>query len=44
MTDVPLLSHRLDGPRDAPALVLGPALGTTAQIWQDQIPDRKSVV
>lgn len=38
MTDVPLLSHRLDGPRDAPALVLGPALGTTAQIWQDQIP------
>lgn len=38
MTDVPLLSHRLDGPPDAPALVLGPALGTTSQIWQDQMP------
>ncbi|GAB2589002.1 alpha/beta fold hydrolase [Streptomyces capparidis] len=39
MTDVPLLRHRLDGPEDAPALVLGPALGTTAQIWQEQIAD-----
>jgi 3-oxoadipate enol-lactonase / 4-carboxymuconolactone decarboxylase len=39
MTDVPLLNHRLDGPDDAPALVLGPALGTTSQIWQEQVPD-----
>ncbi|GGO92582.1 bifunctional 3-oxoadipate enol-lactonase/4-carboxymuconolactone decarboxylase PcaDC [Wenjunlia tyrosinilytica] len=39
MTDVPLLNHRLDGPQDAPALVLGPALGTTSQIWQEQIAD-----
>ena len=38
MTDVPLLSHHLDGPQDAPALVLGPALGTTSQIWRDQLP------
>lgn len=38
MTDAPALSHRLDGPPDAPALVLGPALGTTSQIWQDQLP------
>ncbi|KRV51284.1 3-oxoadipate enol-lactonase [Wenjunlia vitaminophila] len=39
MTDAPLLRYRQDGPQDAPALVLGPALGTTFQIWHEQIPD-----
>jgi 3-oxoadipate enol-lactonase / 4-carboxymuconolactone decarboxylase len=39
MTDVPLLYHRLDGPEDAPVLVLAPALGTTCQIWQEQVPE-----
>jgi 3-oxoadipate enol-lactonase / 4-carboxymuconolactone decarboxylase len=39
MTDVPLLYHRLDGPEDAPVLVLGPTLGTTCQIWQEQVPE-----
>ncbi|NEA59602.1 3-oxoadipate enol-lactone hydrolase [Streptomyces sp. SID13666] len=29
MSDQKTLQHRLDGPEDAPVLVLGPALGTT---------------
>ncbi|MEV0389801.1 alpha/beta fold hydrolase [Nonomuraea sp. NPDC050643] len=32
------LHHRVDGPADAPLLVLGPALGTTMEIWQPQLP------
>ncbi|MFI6732580.1 4-carboxymuconolactone decarboxylase [Nonomuraea sp. NPDC050451] len=32
------LHHRIDGPADAPLLVLGPSLGTTMEIWQPQLP------
>ncbi|MEV1176149.1 alpha/beta fold hydrolase, partial [Nonomuraea sp. NPDC049784] len=32
------LHHRIDGPSDAPLLVLGPSLGTTMEIWQPQLP------
>ncbi|MEV5710380.1 3-oxoadipate enol-lactonase [Actinoallomurus sp. NPDC052274] len=32
------LNHRLDGPRDAPVLVLGPSLGTTLDLWRPQLP------
>ncbi|MEV0236342.1 4-carboxymuconolactone decarboxylase [Nonomuraea sp. NPDC050786] len=32
------LHHRVDGPSDAPLLVLGPSLGTTMEIWQPQLP------
>ncbi|SCK44335.1 4-carboxymuconolactone decarboxylase [Streptomyces sp. WMMB 714] len=34
-----MLQHRLDGPDDAPVLVLGPALGTTWHMWDRQIPE-----
>lgn len=33
------LQHRIDGPQDAPVLVLGPSLGTTWHMWDRQIPD-----
>ena len=32
------LHHRLDGPEDAPVLVLGPSLGTTLDLWEPQLP------
>ncbi|MEO3869940.1 4-carboxymuconolactone decarboxylase [Nonomuraea sp. B12E4] len=32
------LHHRIDGPADAPLLVLGPSLGTTMEIWRPQLP------
>jgi 3-oxoadipate enol-lactonase len=32
-----MLSHRFDGPPDAPLLVLGPALGTTMAVWEPQL-------
>lgn len=34
-----LLQHRIDGPDDAPLLVLGPSLGTTWHMWDRQIPE-----
>lgn len=33
------LQHRIDGPEDAPVLVLGPALGATWHMWDRQIPE-----
>lgn len=33
------LQHRIDGPDDAPVLVLGAALGTTWHMWDRQIPE-----
>ncbi|MCM2576680.1 bifunctional 3-oxoadipate enol-lactonase/4-carboxymuconolactone decarboxylase PcaDC [Streptomyces meridianus] len=33
------LQYRLDGPEDAPVLILGPALGTTWHMWDRQIPE-----
>jgi 3-oxoadipate enol-lactonase/4-carboxymuconolactone decarboxylase len=35
----PALQYRLDGPEDAPVLVLGPALGTTWHMWDRQVPE-----
>jgi 3-oxoadipate enol-lactonase len=32
------LNFRLDGPDDAPVLVLGPSLGTTLRLWEPQLP------
>jgi 3-oxoadipate enol-lactonase len=32
------LHHRLDGPDDAPVLVLGPSIGTTTDLWEPQMP------
>jgi 3-oxoadipate enol-lactonase len=29
------LAHQVDGPADAPAVVLGPSLGTTWEMWDD---------
>ena len=34
-----MLQHRIDGPDDAPVLVLGPSLGTTWHMWDRQIPE-----
>ncbi|MFI0982119.1 3-oxoadipate enol-lactonase [Streptomyces sp. NPDC021093] len=34
----PLLHHRTDGPADAPALLLGPSLGTSLAVWEPQVP------
>jgi 3-oxoadipate enol-lactonase len=31
------LHHRLDGPEDAPVLVLGPSVGTTMDLWEPQL-------
>lgn len=33
------LQYRVDGPEDAPVLVLGPSLGTTWHMWDRQIPE-----
>ncbi|MEU7164376.1 3-oxoadipate enol-lactonase [Streptomyces morookaense] len=33
-----LLHHRVDGPHDAPVLVLGPSLGTSLAVWAPQLP------
>ncbi|MEW2544731.1 4-carboxymuconolactone decarboxylase [Streptomyces sp. NPDC047002] len=33
------LQYRVDGPKDAPALVLGPSLGTTWHMWDRQVPE-----
>ncbi len=39
MSDAPLpLAARLEGPADAPVLVLGNSLGTTRTIWDPQLP------
>ncbi|WP_255954084.1 bifunctional 3-oxoadipate enol-lactonase/4-carboxymuconolactone decarboxylase PcaDC [Streptomyces odontomachi] len=35
----PALQYRLDGPEDAPVLVLGPSLGTTWHMWDRQVPE-----
>ncbi|MFE7129283.1 alpha/beta fold hydrolase [Streptomyces sp. NPDC057638] len=32
------LHHTLSGPADAPLLVLGPSLGTSARVWSAQLP------
>jgi len=32
------LHYTVDGPPEAPVVVLGPSLGTTAEIWQPQVP------
>ncbi|MFB4317046.1 3-oxoadipate enol-lactonase [Actinomadura sp. 21ATH] len=32
-----ILHHRLDGPEDAPVLVLGPSLGTSTELWAPQM-------
>jgi 3-oxoadipate enol-lactonase len=32
------LTHRFDGPDDAPVLVLGSSLGTTGAMWDAQVP------
>ncbi|MFI9051072.1 alpha/beta fold hydrolase [Streptomyces sp. NPDC053427] len=34
----PLPHHTLDGPADAPPLVLGPSLGTSHHVWDAQLP------
>ncbi|MCA1223649.1 alpha/beta fold hydrolase, partial [Streptomyces sp. 8L] len=33
------LQYRVDGPENAPALVLGPSLGTTWHMWDRQVPE-----
>ncbi|MZD07471.1 3-oxoadipate enol-lactonase [Streptomyces sp. SID5785] len=35
---MPLLHHAVDGPADAPVLVLGPSLGTSLRLWDAQVP------
>ncbi|MFI1015195.1 alpha/beta fold hydrolase [Streptomyces sp. NPDC020965] len=37
--DPQTLQYRVDGPDDAPVLVLGPSLGTTWHMWDRQIAD-----
>jgi 3-oxoadipate enol-lactonase len=32
------LHHRFDGPEDAPVLMLSNSLGTTLEMWDDQVP------
>ncbi|NJQ00115.1 alpha/beta fold hydrolase [Streptomyces zingiberis] len=39
MTGRPLAHHRLDGPRAAPPLILGPSLGTSTAVWEPQLAD-----
>ncbi|MEV0970689.1 bifunctional 3-oxoadipate enol-lactonase/4-carboxymuconolactone decarboxylase PcaDC [Microtetraspora glauca] len=34
----PRLHHRADGPDSAPALLLGPSLGTSLSVWDPQVP------
>ncbi|WP_443042364.1 bifunctional 3-oxoadipate enol-lactonase/4-carboxymuconolactone decarboxylase PcaDC [Streptomyces sp. B21-101] len=31
--------HEVDGPEDAPVLILGPSLGTTWHMWDRQVPE-----
>ncbi|MFC5907536.1 3-oxoadipate enol-lactonase [Streptacidiphilus monticola] len=38
MTTSPLLHHTDDGRRDAPALLLGPSLGTSLRLWDALVP------
>ncbi|MFC8343774.1 4-carboxymuconolactone decarboxylase [Streptomyces sp. NPDC057280] len=38
-TQTPTLQYRLDGPDDAPVLILGPSLGTTWHMWDRQVPE-----
>ncbi|QLJ02965.1 3-oxoadipate enol-lactonase [Streptomyces sp. NEAU-sy36] len=38
MTDI-LLDHRLEGPASAPALLLGPSLGTSYALWDKVAPE-----
>ncbi|MEV7678480.1 4-carboxymuconolactone decarboxylase [Streptomyces sp. NPDC088341] len=33
------LQYRMDGPEDAPVLILGPSLGTTWHMWDRQVPE-----
>lgn len=33
------LAYKIDGPEDAPVLVLGNSLGTTIEMWEPQLPD-----
>ncbi|MFJ8667136.1 alpha/beta fold hydrolase [Streptomyces sp. NPDC093600] len=33
------LQYRVDGPGDAPVLVIGPSLGTTWHMWDRQVPE-----
>ena len=33
----PRLHHRIDGPDDAPPLLLGPSLGTSLAVWEPQV-------
>ncbi|MCX4987603.1 MULTISPECIES: 4-carboxymuconolactone decarboxylase [unclassified Streptomyces] len=38
-TKTPALQYRIDGPEDAPVLILGPSLGTTWHMWDRQVPE-----
>ncbi|WP_328552647.1 MULTISPECIES: bifunctional 3-oxoadipate enol-lactonase/4-carboxymuconolactone decarboxylase PcaDC [unclassified Streptomyces] len=38
-TNTPALQYRVDGPEDAPVLILGPSLGTTWHMWDRQVPE-----
>ncbi|MEK8145610.1 alpha/beta fold hydrolase [Streptomyces sp. M10(2022)] len=38
-TDNKTMKFQVDGPEDAPVLVLGPSLGTTWHMWDRQIPE-----
>ncbi|MEW1720244.1 4-carboxymuconolactone decarboxylase [Streptomyces sp. NPDC093109] len=38
-TTTKTLQYRLDGPEDAPILILGPSLGTTWHMWDRQVPE-----
>lgn len=38
-TTAKTLQYRIDGPEDAPVLILGPSLGTTWHMWDRQIAD-----
>ncbi|MFF9772075.1 alpha/beta fold hydrolase [Streptomyces sp. NPDC013978] len=33
-----MLHHHITGPPDAPRLILGPSLGTSAALWEPQLP------
>ncbi|MFG2890891.1 3-oxoadipate enol-lactonase [Streptomyces sp. NPDC048248] len=34
-----LVHHQVDGPADAPVLILGPSLGTSLSLWEPQLPE-----
>ncbi|MGX2993736.1 bifunctional 3-oxoadipate enol-lactonase/4-carboxymuconolactone decarboxylase PcaDC [Streptomyces sp. JNUCC 64] len=38
-TTTKTLQYRVDGPEDAPTLVIGPSLGTTWHMWDRQVPE-----